>query len=280
MRLFFQAVERTEADLHAARRVRHDVVRLLQRHLGDLRVRLRLQGIEIDERRLEIFIRRFVADVDVLELDARDHGNRHLLQRLVSVDDRAFAVEIDVAKVAVDGGDGAALDDLNLKRRGQRAAHTRLLDAQILHQELRHLRRLHLEERHARIDAGDAADVIGRHVVVADDAHIAHGKERRVDGDGEESARDDEEQEALEDAARTAAAHDMRLARQCAGLGKAEIFLPFLCHRPASFPYLRSFLTSHTLPFPRSSRIAQGTRRPWRVPHRARARSPSCRASS
>ena len=38
MRLFFQAVERTEADLHAARRVRHDVVRLLQRHLGDLRV--------------------------------------------------------------------------------------------------------------------------------------------------------------------------------------------------------------------------------------------------
>ena len=30
MRLFFQAVERTEADLHAARRIRHDVVRLLQ----------------------------------------------------------------------------------------------------------------------------------------------------------------------------------------------------------------------------------------------------------
>ena len=90
--------------------------------------------------------------------------------------------------------------------------------------------------------------------MVADDAHIAHGKERRVDGDGEESARDDEEQESLEDAARAAAAHDMRLARQCAGLGKAEILLPFLCHRLASFPYPVPSLISY-FSYPAISKI-------------------------
>ena len=119
------------------------------------------------------------------------------MQRAVSRDDLAIVVEIQVPVVTGDCRDRLALNDLDLEAVRQAAPHDGRLDAQVVHEVLRHGIRLQLEERLARVDAPDLKDLLPCQIRYAADFHALQREDWRVDHDGHDEAAGRQEQESL-----------------------------------------------------------------------------------
>ena len=86
---------------------------------------------------------------------------------------------------------------LDLEAVRQAAPHDGRLDAQVVHEVLRHGIRLQLEERLARVDAPDLKDLLPCQIRYAADFHALQREDRRVDHDGHDEAAGRQEQESL-----------------------------------------------------------------------------------
>ena len=119
------------------------------------------------------------------------------MQRAVSRDNLAIVVEVQVPVVTGDCRDRLALNDLDLEAIRQAAPHDGRLDAQVVHEVLRHDIRLQLEERLARVDAPDLKDLLPCQIRYTADFHALQREDRRVDHDGHDEAAGRQEQESL-----------------------------------------------------------------------------------